>query len=170
MKIKSIEFENFRNFKNKNKMIFDTNKIVTIIYGKNGDGKTTLHQLFHWIFYNEVHFNKTASNTMYNLEFEEELEFNKVFHVKGSIDFIHNNEEYSINRVWTYQKGIENSKKIKEELTLYKLSDDNWNRILDPTSVIEELLPSGLSEYFFFDGESMIADMSVKGKDSAKKL
>ena len=28
----------------------------------------------------------------------------------------------------------------------------------------------GLSEYFFFDGESMIADLRVKGKDSANKL
>lgn len=32
------------------------------------------------------------------------------------------------------------------------------------------MLPSGLSDYFFFDGESMIADLRVKGKDSAGKL
>ena len=31
-------------------------------------------------------------------------------------------------------------------------------------------MPSGLSHYFFFDGESMIADLNQKGKDSAKSL
>ncbi|MDU8692092.1 hypothetical protein RX411_12415 [Faecalibacterium prausnitzii] len=32
------------------------------------------------------------------------------------------------------------------------------------------MIPSGLSDYFFFDGESMIADLRVKGRDSADKL
>jgi len=170
MKIKSLEFENFRNFKGSNKIEFDQDKVVTIIYGKNGDGKTTLHQMFHWIFYNNVRFNKTASNTMYNHEFEEELEYNQVFSVKGKIDFLHMNEEYSLSREWVYQKGIDESKKIKEDASLYKLEDDNWNKLSDHNAVIEELLPSGLSEYFFFDGESMIADLRVKGRESANKL
>ena len=170
MKINSIEIENFRNFKGFNKIVFDTEKAVNIIYGKNGDGKTTLHQLFQWVFYNEVHFNKTASNKMYNLEYEAEAEYDQIFCVKGSIEFIHSNEKYSLNRIWTYQRGLSSSTKIKEELSLYKLVNDNYNKLLDPEAVIEELLPSGLSEYFFFDGESMIADLSVKGKESANKL
>lgn len=45
-----------------------------------------------------------------------------------------------------------------------------WRRIDKPKETIEKLLPSGLSDYFFFDGESMIADLRVKGKDSAGKL
>lgn len=49
-------------------------------------------------------------------------------------------------------------------------SDDNWKRINRPQETIEKLLPSGLSEYFFFDGENMIADLRVKGRDSAKNL
>ena len=170
MKIKSIEFENFRNFKGKNKIEFDTNKRVTIIYGKNGDGKTTLHQLFQWIFYNKTKFNKTASDIMYNHEYESEVEYDQVFPVKGTIDFENNNEMYSLNREWTYQKGLDQSKLIKQDITLYKMIDDNWDKLHDPEAVIEELLPSGLSEYFFFDGESMIADLKVKGKESANKL
>ena len=61
MKIKSIEFENFRNFKERGKIKFSTDGKVTIIYGKNGDGKTTLHQLFQWIIYDEINFNETAN-------------------------------------------------------------------------------------------------------------
>lgn len=60
MKISKIEFENFRNFKEHGEVKCSTDGKVTIIYGKNGDGKTTLHQLCQWIFYGEVHFNKTT--------------------------------------------------------------------------------------------------------------
>lgn len=171
MKIKSIEYENFRNFKENGKIVFDTSGKVNIVYGKNGDGKTTLHQLFHWIIYDQVHFNKTASDKMYNLELEKELGFNSQFSVIGKMDFEHDGEDYSLRREWIYKKGVEESKRVKEEISLMKRSEFNdWNRLDRPETIVEEMLPSGLSQYFFFDGESMIADLRVKGKDSANKL
>ena len=171
MKISKVEIQNFRNFKEKNIIKCSIDGKVTIIYGENGDGKTTLHQFFQWVFYNRVKFNKTASDKMYNLEFEREQEYGAIFSVIGMIDFEHDGEFYSIRREWIYKKGLDDSKKIGEEVTLNKKDDDNnWNRLKKPEEVIETLLPSGLSEYFFFDGENMIADLSVKGKDSAKKL
>ena len=45
MKIRKIEFENFRNFKEHGEIKCSVDGKVTIVYGKNGDGKTTLHQL-----------------------------------------------------------------------------------------------------------------------------
>lgn len=171
MKISRIEFQNFRNFKERNVIECSTDGKVTIIYGDNGDGKTTLHQLFQWIFYNKVHFNKTTTDKMYNLEFEQEQEYNTEFSVIGSIDFEHNCESYSLRREWKYIKGLMDSKKVGEDLSLNKRTEENdWKRLPNPEDVIEDLLPSGLSEYFFFDGESMIADLKVKGKDSANKF
>ena len=43
MKIKSIEAENFRNFKNKCIFEFPTDGRMSVIYGTNGAGKTTFH-------------------------------------------------------------------------------------------------------------------------------
>lgn len=171
MKIKIVEFENFRNFKEHGEIKCSTDGKVTIIYGKNGDGKTTLHQLFKWIFYGQVKFNKTTNDHLYNLAFEAEKEYGEVFEVLGRIDFEHNKEEFSLTRKNTYRKGLDDSEKISEEVSLQKMDDDyNWKRVDNPQEMIEKLLPSGLSEYFFFDGESMIADLRVKGKDSASKL
>lgn len=171
MKIKSIEYENFRNFRDHGIIKCSADGKVTIIYGKNGDGKTTLHQLFQWVFYGQVKFNKTTTDHLYNLAFESEQEYGTVFDVMGRIDFEHDGSVYSITRNYTYKKGLDDSEKIGEELSLQKRDEDyNWKRVDRPVETIEKLLPSGLSEYFFFDGESMIADLRVKGKDSAGKL
>ncbi len=171
MIIHNIEFENFRNFKGHGEIKCSTDGKVTIIYGKNGDGKTTLHQLFQWVFYGQVHFNKTTTDRLYNLKFESEQAFGSMFSVMGRIDFEHDNESYSLTRSITYKKGLDDSEKISEDMVLNKMDDDNnWRRMDRPKDTIEKLLPSGLSEYFFFDGESMIADLRVKGRDSAGKL
>ena len=171
MKISKIEFENFRNFRNHGEIRCSTDGKATIIYGKNGDGKTTLHQLFQWVFYGQVHFNKTTTDRLYNLQYESERSLGDCFDVMGRIDFEHNGSQYSITRVFNYKKDINDSQKIGDDFTLSKMDDDNnWRRIDRPKDTIEKLLPPGLSDYFFFDGESMIADLRVKGRDSAGKL
>lgn len=171
MKIKAIEYENFRNFKDHGIVKCSTDGKITIVYGKNGDGKTTLHQLFQWVIYGQVHFNKTANTHLYNLEFESKQEYGSTFEVMGRIDFEDDENQYSLTRKGIYKKGLSDSEKIGEELSLQKMDDDyNWKRVDKPQETIEKMLPSGLAEYFFFDGESMIADLRVKGKDSAQKL
>ncbi len=171
MKINKIEFENFRNFKDHGEINCSTDGKVTVIYGKNGDGKTTLHQLFQWVFYGNLKFNKTATSQLYNWEYESALEFGDIFTVMGKIDFSNEGTEYSLTRTATYKKGLTNSAKIAEELTLLQMdSDYNWKTVNRPADAIEQMLPSGLSEYFFFDGESMIADLKVKEIDSARNL
>ena len=171
MRITKIEFENFRNFKEHGEIKCSTDGKVTIIYGKNGDGKTTLHQLFQWVFYGHVHFNKTTTDRLYNLQYESECSFGDTFEVMGCIDFEHSGVNYSLKRTYTYKKGLYDSEKISEDIVLnYRNEDHDWRRIDKPKETIEKLLPSGLSDYFFFDGESMIADLRVKGKDAAGKL
>ncbi len=171
MKIKRIGFANFRNFKEMGSVEFSTDGKATIIYGDNGSGKTTFHQLFRWIIYGVVHFNKTATDKLYNLDFEKNLDVNSQFDVSGEIDFQHDGSEYSMKRVWTYRKSAFDVKEIKKSFSIVKKDENNdWVRIQNPEEFVEQVLPSGLSEYFFFDGERMIADLSVKGKDSAKSL
>lgn len=171
MKIKRIEFENFRNFRDHGEIRCSTDGKMTVIYGKNGDGKTTLHQLFQWIIYGEVSFNKTATARLYNLSMESKQPYGACFDVMGRIDFEHEGVNYSLTRRVTFKKGITDSNVIGQDFSLQRQNEDyDWLRMDRPAETIEKLLPSGLSDYFFFDGESMIADLRVKSRDSASKL
>ena len=101
MKIKKLRYRNFRNFAKEGEIDFDINGKMTIIYGTNGDGKTTLHQLFQWILYERVNFNKTtSSNKLYNLEIGSLLTPECSMFVWGEIEFEHNRDEYLVRREW----------------------------------------------------------------------
>lgn len=172
MKIKRLGYENFRAFKTRGDIYFSTDGKVNIIYGGNGAGKTTLHQLFQWVFYNTTSFNKSSSDKLYNLEYESEQPINSTFSVIGDIEFEHEGKMYLLRREWQYQKKMSSSINTNKRVTLsYKTDDYDWERVPgDSSSFIEKVLPSGLSTYFFFDGERMITDLMEKGQDSSKKL
>ncbi len=176
MRINEIEFENFRNYRDKGSISFPHDGNVTVIYGPNGVGKTTLHQFFQWVIYGETHFNKTTGNEMYNLDFEKSAKLNQEIVVRGRIDFEHPDKDnvvqyYSLRRKWVYRKELKGTKLISQSCSLQRKKGDDWgNPITYPERMIEQILPSGLSQYFFFDGESMIADLGTTGQKSAKSL
>lgn len=171
MLIKSLEYENFRNFKKFGRIEFSTDGRVTFIYGKNGDGKTTLHQLLQWIFYGETHFNKTTTDKLYNLEYADNCKIGERFKVFGRVEFEDNGKVYMLRRSYSYEKHLKEIVLTSENLELQVQTDNNWSVICDKVKdIVEAILPSGFADYFFFDGESMIADLRVKGRESATNL
>lgn len=175
MKIRAIRYQNFRNFAKRGEVTFDTTKKVSIVYGTNGDGKTTLHQLFQWILYRRVTFNKTTSDSkLYNLGNGAKLTQDCSFVVWGEIEFEHDGEIYVARREYTYYKNsagnIVHKSDLDEFIVQKREKGNDWKDIESPEALIEEVLPSGLAPYFFFDGETMIADLKIRGTDSAKTL
>lgn len=182
MKIKSIEAENFRNFKDKVFFEFPTDGRMSVVYGTNGAGKTTFHQLIQWIIYDKVNFNKTTTDIKYNLQAAHELRVGEALKVKGEIVFEHPNEEgtieeFCIYRSQFYLKKTENTiiptsgkfEITKKHIDIHGKGD--WHKVSgNPIDVINKILPQGLSQYFFFDGETMIADIKEKGSASSKAI
>ena len=71
-------------------------------------------------------------------------------------------EGYSLDN--QERKAEEYAEKQNLEIVkTWKGSESAWRKVDGKISdVIDRMLPSGLSEYFFFDGESMIADLRSK--------
>lgn len=120
MRLKKVSYRNFRNYGKKGEIDFSSDGKVTIIYGTNGDGKTTLHQLFRWILYGEVTFNNTTSSSkLYNLQIGAMLPSDRMMFVWGEIEFEHEGIEYIAHREWAYYKN--SSEKIQR-----KQNNDSW--------------------------------------------
>lgn len=174
MKIRAIRYQNFRQFGEKGEVSFSTDGKTTIVYGTNGDGKTTLHQLFQWVLYKKVTFNRTTSDTkLYNLKKGAYLSPECSLLVWGEVEFEHEGIQYVARREYTYYKqknGNITHKSEDDQFYVQKRTDNNWGFMESPEAFIEEVVPVGLSPYFFFDGETMIADLKIRGTDSAKTL
>ena len=172
MRISRLEYKNFRNYRDEGRIDFATDGRVTIIYGKNGDGKTTMHQLMQWIVYGVTKFLRRSNDIIYNTSYASEVPNGSDFDVWGRMHFTHAGENYIIHRTAVYKKSyIGEISFDTESLSLWILSDNGkTEEIKDPETAMEKILPSELKEYFFFDGEGMIQDLNYNTTESAKRL
>ena len=166
MIISELRFSNFRNFANETVLKFDTNDgKINIVYGLNGEGKTTLHQLFQWLFYGTVNFNRTPKGViLYNLHNASNLNEGGSMFLEAKARFSHLGCQYSISRSLKFTKVHGEIISDKETLDLLKeTSDHRWIPAgSDPQDIINEILPFVFSKYFFFDGERMVDDLKER--------
>lgn len=163
MLLKSLKIKNFRQFKGEQTIRFatDNKQNVTIILGENGSGKTSLAQSFTWCLYGKTDFDdnimlcKAISQTM--LPGQEET-------VRVELSLIHNGTDYTIISEQRYKKTVSGSIQSNGQRLFeisYKGRDGQQEFLTELQSHLrmQEILPSELSRYFFFDGER-IGNMS----------
>ena len=179
MIISKITFSRFRNFKNETTLEFSKDpKKINVVYGLNGDGKTTIHQLFRWLFYGLCNFDPARSSDktarewdLYNGHVAKDLQEGKRMSVEASCDFSHLGVNYSLTRVAFYKKEHGNILFDREKLDLLrKTSDNRYVSVGEPQAVIDEILPSVFSKYFFFDGERMVNDLRAGKPTTTNEL
>lgn len=174
MIIKKMKLHNFGVYAGTNVFDFQGDKPVVLIGGLNGRGKTTFLEAVLLSLYgsNSFAYNERRGKT-YGQYLKSYVNRNDgtlqayvemVFVLDAS-----KIEEYKIRREWT-AGGF----RTAEMVTVYKDNEynefltDNWNMF------IENILPSGLSNFFFFDGEK-IAEIAMDNtskqiKESIKAL
>ena len=179
MIISKITFSRFRNFKNETTLEFSKDpKKINVVYGLNGDGKTTIHQLFRWLFYGLCNFDPARSSDktarewdLYNGHVAKDLQEGKRMSVEASCDFSHLGVNYSLTRVAFYKKEHGNILFDREKLDLLRKTPDNrYVSVGEPQAVIDEILPSVFSKYFFFDGERMVNDLRAGKSTTTNEL
>jgi len=160
MIIKSLQLHNFGVYAGDNTFLFEGQKPIVLIGGMNGRGKTTFLEAVLLALYGSNSFAYSESKQ------KSYLQYLRSFVNKGSedktcgveLEFETNNgvsETYIVKRSWN---AITNN--IKEEIRVFK--DGVFNDFLTNNwaMFVENILPSALSSFFFFDGEK-IAKMSV---------
>lgn len=137
-------------------------KPLILIGGMNGTGKTTLLEAVRLCLYGRRSLGSRVSQNEYN-EF-----LSKMIHRSPNLDlspkqasvslefeYARSNEKmlFRVERSWQRYGTVDN---VKETLTIYENSElntefdaEHWQDYLD------ELIPIGVSQFFFFDGEDI---------------
>lgn len=168
MIISRLSLYNFGVYAGKNTFVFHNEKPIVLIGGMNGRGKTTFLEAVLLALYgaNSFAFNesKYKSYGQYLKSYVNRADGTLDTCVELEIKLDQQPEEvYVVNRQWS-GKGH----RIREKITVYrngeqnKFLTDNWSMF------IENILPSGLSSFFFFDGEK-IAELALDQTNSQMK-
>ena len=173
MLIKSLRMKNFRQFKGTTELNFscDAEKNVTVILGDNTFGKTTLLQAFNWCLYGKVNFARD-DKFLLNYELSTQLQGGEQETVEVEIALLHGDAEYIITRTQKYNCGGNKVIEAAPTVAVSCKQADGQTKPIDSTSrikeVINNILPEGLSTYFFFDTER-ISTVSDR-KDISKAI
>lgn len=174
MIINKLILHNFGVYASTNIFEFHGKKPIVLIGGMNGRGKTTFLEAVLLALYgsNSFAYNESKYKTFgqYLKSFVNITDGTLRTYVDLEFSMDSENKEiYRIHREWTGDK-----KRTNENISVYK--DQEFNQFLTDnwTMFIENILPSGLSNFFFFDGEK-IAELAVENtsdqmKESIKSL
>ncbi len=174
MIIKELKLYNFGVYAGDNVFEFVSNKPIVLVGGMNGRGKTTFLEAILLSLYGQNSFayqeSKFKSYGQYLKSYinlsdgSNEAAVELYFSLNSS-----EKETYRIKRAWN---GL--GQRIKEDITVYKNETINSFLTENWSMFIENILPSRLSNFFFFDGEKIaevaVEDTDVKMKDSIRSL
>ena len=149
----------------------DSNSII-LIGGMNGTGKTTLLDAVRLCLYGKRALGNRVSLSEYHDYLSEiihrsstgNLSINSAS-VLLEFEYVRDGEKkrYTVERSWKRQRG---GKTVKEALAIYEndmlnteLEAEHWQDYLN------ELIPIGVSQFFFFDGEKVRKLVDDSGHD-----
>ena len=160
MQLNRLVVTNYGPYKGENEFVLSPKADAPIILfgGKNGAGKTTLFNAVPLCLHGRSAFVDRISRSKYHNRIRSKLhESNGEKATKASIQiqFEYGNfgevEEYTVEREWR-----DRGKSLEESLTVLRngsrlsdLQEENWDDFL------KELIPPGISQLFFFDGEKV---------------
>ena len=168
MILKKLTMHNFGVYASTNQFEFHGGKPVVLIGGMNGRGKTTFLEAVLLGLYGANSFAYTESKFktygQYLKSYVNKSDGTKQTYIELEFSLDGSNEEvYLIHREWDG-----NDQRIREKIWVKKNGIDNSFLTENWPMFVENILPSALSSFFFFDGEK-IAELAVENTNTQMK-
>ena len=164
MKIKSLEMENFRQFYGVQRMGFSTDpeRNVSLIYGSNGAGKTTILNAFTWGLYGSHTPGLAESDWLANNLAWSEVEPGAQLVVRVAIEFEDDAKTYEIERSQVALKSGDGELSMTTEpkAVLHITDESGRNELGNTEGAVTAILPERLHRFVFFDGERDIEHLA----------
>lgn len=169
MIIKRLTMHNFGVYASTNTFDFTGEKPIVLIGGLNGRGKTTFLEAVLLSLYgaNSFAYKESTFKTygQYLRSFVNVSDGTKKTFIE--LEFVLNNadrDHYIVRREWSAVNKVRTTEEIfvRKNGSYNRFLTDNWSMF------VENILPSALSNFFFFDGEK-IAELAVDSTNSQLK-
>ena len=169
MFLKYVTLYNYGPYFDRHRFDFTTtsSKPIMLIGGLNGGGKTTLFESVRLCLYGKYHtkssrkqyenklselIHRTNDKHLLNTEIQTSVTVEFLLHIGGHVT------EFLVERKWYHTKGgiheeihVKKRDKNKAEFSdLTTVEKDQWQ------SFVNGLIPPGISDLFFFDGEKVV--------------
>lgn len=174
MIINNIEIQNFGIYSGRLELDLtpsSDNKPIILIGGKNGSGKSTLFEAIKLCIYGQRSLNRKLSQADYQSYLKSRINWlakdDESTFIKLSFNIFRENIDPTKSKVYTYdiyREWYENGSSIKENFSIY---EDGQLLDMDSTfwqDFIEEIIPQGVIDLFFFDGEK-IQNLAESGNE-----
>ena len=154
-----LKIHNFRQFAGDQEIVFskDPYKKATIIVGESGVGKTTLVQIFKWIFYGQCKYSKHSG--VINGQLKKSMPAGTQTNVHCEISFEFNNLDYTVKRSQDFTKINTSIQSGKSTLVMKYIDKNGISKKKvneEAEKIIKEIINSDLFPYFFLEGESLV--------------
>lgn len=176
MKLDRVTLENFRQYHGKQRLSFarDHERNVTIIHGINGAGKTSLFLALNWCLYgrkaNDVKVVENVGELFSKEAISQAAPGNDIV-TSVELTFLHEGIRYMARRATHGIKQADNSVKMNDEedfILMQTGPDGRAERVRNPDSVINAILPANVRTYFLFDGEKINEFAKPEAADEVK--
>ena len=159
MILTALEVENFRQFYGTQRLELGTSpeRNVTVVYGANGAGKTSLLNAFTWALYRSFSPGFEQPEHLVNEHAWEQASVGDEVTTRVSVEFEHEERRYTVTRSTVVRKADDGSEvRVRDAAVSVGFIDEYGeyhSRDEASAGTIEEVLPERLHRFFFFDGE-----------------
>lgn len=172
LRFTSLTVENFGPFKGTQTIDFTNENGVTIIWGNNGRGKTTLLNIFRYALFGRYKNRRGTEvdlTTLPNIEGRTEGNYN----FKVVLKMINDDMRYELTRQCKVRQGIAVPKNNDDYEALVFLKENG--SVLAPDArahVLKVIMPDEVSRFFLFDGELLqeYEELLLEGTEVGSKI
>lgn len=153
LRFEKLAIENFGPFKGEQLVDFGSQNGVTIIWGDNGRGKTTLLNVFRYALFGHIKDRQGAKNdylSLCNIEASQAGDY----HFRIVLKMNDGENRYELTRHVHLRNGILSPKNNEDFIEdCYLKKNGNFLSASDRARELQRIMPSDISRFFLFDGE-----------------
>jgi DNA sulfur modification protein DndD len=157
MRLLKLTLDNFRVFYGTQQLDLEVtpDKPAILIFGMNGAGKTTLLNAFTWALYGAFSDDVEHQERVINDHAWTQTAFGGVVSASVKVEFEHEGLLFTVLRSVTTTKNTEEQVTLTPKFIVTESEHGVSTTVTNGQDRIQKILPEGLRQFFFFNGERM---------------